>query len=207
MFGLPGLCRPVVVQTPLGPWSPRRPLSLTALRNAGCPGLELWERVGPDGEPRCEEEVDVMRELEGRVSVCACICLHTCICTPSGFPPTPHFHPYREQSLPLWAPAGQAGSASLRPGSLRPPGKANCQRRCFTGGGCCVRCQVTLTLLKNTNHTLQDPSHQNHSELWSGSVWAKDSLDSFLWLLIRTTGMKNFPYLEVTDKLFAFGKH
>lgn len=108
---------------------------------------------------------------------------------------------------------------SLRPGSFRPPENANCQRRCFTGRGLrlslFLRCQVTLTLLKtHWPHTAGSKSENKHTseseslcELCSGSVWAKDSFGPFLWLLIRTTGMKNFPYLRVTDKLFAFGKY
>lgn len=69
-------------------------------------------------------------------------------------------------------------------------------------------------VFKNTDHTLHGPSlranpgvSQNHFIYTvSASVWKYDTFDHFLWLWIRTTRMKNFPYLQFTDKLFAFGK-
>lgn len=57
VFGLAGLSRVCHGSDSAWPLIPRRPLSLTGLRNAGCLGLELWERVDPDREPKCEEEV------------------------------------------------------------------------------------------------------------------------------------------------------
>lgn len=101
-------------------------------------------------------------------------------------------------------------------------GNANCQRSCFAGRGRCVRCGFL------SSSTARSPSHflktltthcwiqvveqtQFESESHTNSVLVqlvqKDRFDPFLWLRIRTTGMKDFPYLGVTDRLFAFGKY
>lgn len=195
------------------PLIPRWPLCHTGLRNAGCPGPEtgslgVKKRLGGWGN-----------HIAGRDSLSVCLYMFTICTCPFRVPPSPP-RPSPEGTIPASVSTCKPGPpCSLCPGSFRPPGNANCQRRCFTGSGRCVRWGfLSSSVARSPSHFWKTlTAHSRIQVVEQTQVWVKITLwtlfeqwivlTSFLWLLIRTTGMSNFPYLDVTDKLFAFGKY
>lgn len=110
VFGLPGLCRLVMVQTPLGPWSPGD-LFLTLYW--GMLGAQAWSCESgwaQTGSLGVKKWLGGWRnEGTGGESVSECVYMFT-VCTCSFQLTTLYFCLWREQSLPLCAPAGQADS-------------------------------------------------------------------------------------------------
>lgn len=167
------------------PLIPRWPLCHTSLRNAGCPGPEtgslgVKKRLGGWGN-----------HIAGRDSLSVCLYVFTICTCPFRVPPSPP-RPSPEGTIPASVSTCKPGPpCSLCPGSFRPPGNANCQRRCFTGSGRCVRWGfLSSSVARSPSHfwkTLTAHSRiqdrrtntslsQNH---FMNSVWAMDSFDLF----------------------------
>lgn len=130
------------------PLIPGRPLSHTVLRNAGSPGLELWERGGRRrGNLGVKEWLEGWRNRgAGRESVSVCVCMFT-VCSCPLLLTVLHLSPEGtiHASVCTCRPGRLCLLCSLCPGSFLPPGNAKCQCRCFIGSGCCV-CRLFLPL-------------------------------------------------------------
>lgn len=91
----------------IGPWSPGDLFVTPAWGMLDVQALSCESGWAQTGSLGVKKRLGGWRNLEGTISVCACICLQYAH-VPSGFPPARHIRLQREQSRPLWAPASQA---------------------------------------------------------------------------------------------------
>lgn len=180
VFGFPGLSRPVMVQTPLGPWSPGDLFLAPAWGMLGVRALSYESGQPQTGSLGVKKGLGGWRNQgAGRESLSVCVYMFTICTCPFRFPPPPtsaprgnnpclceHLQARRLCLLSFLAPSVLAafvhlGTKTASVGVLQAVGVVCAPRLSLF-----LRCQVTLTLLKkNTDHTLPDPSCRTNTSL------------------------------------------